>query len=378
MTYQVFISYTRSDADWAHKIAANLRNRGVSVFLDESRITAGDEWGETLRGAIVESQALVVLWSNAAAQSKWVTKEQEAFRQMMHVDSREGRASTRRMLQLCLDAKNVEYSEFQRIEDLYQANSHVAGAANVDPNVWNRVVERIAAAMEGDANLRIVHQVILASKEDMMQGLADDVRPAQDAARYGDLIAGLNFLSKQELIARYGDERSEWRPFGGQKSVLTILNELREELLSRGVTPFLWKPISEAAWTGIEGKKRVRDLLAEEPCVIVLDPVSLYDAEVRERYEWLLACLQNPKAAIVVLPPYSSRERHYLQRVLEAAAARMFEPFYQPDRVSVPIAASCSLMADDRYEVSRVVGNMIRTAFGKGKNAKLRFCAARQ
>jgi len=49
-----------------------------------------DEWEPALRDAIVDAQSLAVLWSAKAATSKWVIREQEAFRQMMHVDAREG------------------------------------------------------------------------------------------------------------------------------------------------------------------------------------------------------------------------------------------------------------------------------------------------
>jgi TIR domain-containing protein len=373
MTYDVFISYTRHDAMWAAKVSENLKNRGLRVFLDTRRINAGDEWEETLRDAITESENLLVLWSNVASNSKWVMKEQESFRQMMHLDSKAGILAKRRMLQLSLDATNVEYSEFQTIGEIQRANAYAAGANNVDANIWSNAIERIAVGVNLNANLPPIHQVILASTRERMQTFADDHRPVEDAARWIDLIASLNFPTKHELIRRYGDERSEWRPFGGQKSILTVLNELREELMGRGSSGFLWKPIGEQAWSGVENKRILRDQLSDEPCVVVLDPISLYDATVRERYDWLLGCLQNPKAAIAVLPPYSTSQRDSLRAVLESAAAKMFEPFYQPDRVPVPITASCSLMADDSYEVSRVVASMIRTAFGKEKSAKLRF-----
>ena len=314
-----------------------------------------------------------MLWSNIASNSKWVMKEQESFRQMMHVDSKAGTLAKRRMLQLSLDATNVEYSEFQTIREIQKANAYAAGANNVDSNIWNAAIEKIAAGVNLNASLPPIHQVILASTRERMQILADDHQPVEDAARWIDLIASLNFPTKQELIHRYGDERSEWRPFGGQKSILTILNELREELIGRGSTGFLWKPIGEQTWTGVENKRLLRDQLSDEPCVVVLDPISLYDATVRERYDWLLGCLQNPKAAIAVAPPIRNKSTQLPSRHLGIRRRKMFEPFYQPDRVPVPIAASCSLMADDSYEVSRVVASMIRTAFGKEKNAKLRF-----
>jgi hypothetical protein len=372
MTYDVFISYTRCDAPWAEKLEGNLINRGLRVYRDQTRLAAGDEWEPALRDAIVDSRALVVLWSGEASRSKWVFKEQESFRQMMHLDAREGKASVRRMVQLCLQGANAEYPAFQTLLDLDKANSYTAGAAHVDPNLWSSLVDKVERGVAVNANLPVIYEVILASTRERMESVADDYKP-KDAAAYAELIAGLKLVSKQQFALRYGAERSEWRPFGGEKSILAVMSDLREELLARGAPPFLWKPIGEEQWKGTDNRRNLRDLLMKEPCVIILDAVSLYDVQVWDRYDELLPCLDNPKAAIAVLAPYSNSERHYLQSVLEAAAAKMFEPFYLPDRAQVPIAAQCSVLADDRYEMSRLVAAMIRTAFKKEKNESLRF-----
>jgi len=90
MAFDVFISYGRGDELWAEKLQGNLEARGFTVFRDRTRLIAGDEWEPALRDAIVDAQSLAVLWSAKAATSKWVIREQEAFRQMMHVDAREG------------------------------------------------------------------------------------------------------------------------------------------------------------------------------------------------------------------------------------------------------------------------------------------------
>jgi TIR domain len=372
MTYDVFISYSRSDVLWAEKLERNLVSRGLTVYRDQTRLAAGDEWEPALRNAIIDSQAFIVLWSAEASRSKWVIKEQESFRQMMHVDAREGKAAVRRMVQICLEGANPEYPAFQTLLDLERANAYAGGVANVNPNLWASLVDKVERGVAMDASLPTIHEVILASTRERMESVLDDHKP-KDAATYAELIATLKLVSKRQFAQRYGAERSEWRPFGGEKSILALMSELREELLARGVPPFLWKPISEEQWKGTDNRRKLRDRLMEEPCVIILDAVSLYDSQVWDRYDDLLPCLDNPKAAIAVLAPYSNSERHYLQTVLETAASKMFEPFYLPDKAQVPIAAQCSVLADDRYEMSRLVAAMIRTAFKKEKNESLRF-----
>jgi len=39
---QVFISYTKADADWARSFAEALKQRGVRVWLDRFQISAGE------------------------------------------------------------------------------------------------------------------------------------------------------------------------------------------------------------------------------------------------------------------------------------------------------------------------------------------------
>ena len=373
MIHDIFISYTRDDELWAAKLQANLKARNFTIFRDVTRLNAGDEWEPTLRDAIVDSRTLVVLWSNRAAQSKWVMREQEAFRQMMHVDTRKGAPSERRMLQVCLEGANPEYPAFQTVADVAHAAAYAAGADQINANVWNRVLEKVELAARLSANLPIVHQVILASTRDRMQALADDSKAVEDAIEFSQLIKSLDFCSKQDLVERYGDHAGEWRPFGGQKSIVTLMSELREELIARGAAPFLWKPVSDEQWPGVANKRALSERLLSEACVIVLDAISLYDSDIRDRYDWLVPCLDNPKAAIAVLPPYSSTKRDCLRTVLEAAAAKMFDPFYRPDKAQVPISANCSVLADDPYEVSRLVAAMVRTAFRRERNPSLRF-----
>ncbi len=283
MQYDVFISYTRDDDAWAARLGTNLGHRGFAVFLDKRRLAGGDEWEPALRDAIIDSRTLLVLWSEKAAASKWVFKEQEAFRQMMHVNARDGKPSVRRLLQVCLQGVNPDYPAFQTISDLLQQQAYAGGADAVNVDLWNGVLEKAERAIRLQMNLPVVHQLILASTRERMQDLADDSRASMDATPCAELIEHLRFHSRDELLARYGETRSEWRPFGGEKSVLTIMSELREKLLGRGAPPFLWQPVAEEMWTGIDNKRALGELLRSQPCAIVLDVMSLYDAVVDDR-----------------------------------------------------------------------------------------------
>lgn len=60
-TPRVFISYTRSDADWARSFAEALKQRGVRVWLDQWEIPAGVPFREALEAGLRESEVFVAL-----------------------------------------------------------------------------------------------------------------------------------------------------------------------------------------------------------------------------------------------------------------------------------------------------------------------------
>lgn len=73
--YDLFISYSSLDKEWAAKLADALGRKSLKVFIDRQRLEAGRPWEPQLKQALASSQHLVVLWSNNAKQSDWVQKE---------------------------------------------------------------------------------------------------------------------------------------------------------------------------------------------------------------------------------------------------------------------------------------------------------------
>jgi hypothetical protein len=74
---KVFISYACEDRELAKRLSRWLEGAGFDVWLDESNILPGDNWAEKVSQALKESQAMVVLVSPAAMDSKWVRHEIE-------------------------------------------------------------------------------------------------------------------------------------------------------------------------------------------------------------------------------------------------------------------------------------------------------------
>ena len=99
MRFRAFLSYSHADAEWARWLLRRLETyrvpsrlvgtRGThgeigprlgTFFRDRDELPSSGDLGTTIREALGESAALIVLCSPAAAQSRWVNAEVEAFR----------------------------------------------------------------------------------------------------------------------------------------------------------------------------------------------------------------------------------------------------------------------------------------------------------
>lgn len=68
-SYDVFISYSNEDRDWAKALADSLRSAGVRTWFDVSDVAPGDVWQERLEAALRNSKALVVVLSSSSPEN---------------------------------------------------------------------------------------------------------------------------------------------------------------------------------------------------------------------------------------------------------------------------------------------------------------------
>jgi hypothetical protein len=100
---RAFISYSQTDKRYARRIHRSLeayrvpkggeaaglhdkRRRIGRLFRDDEEMGAATDLGEALRGAIADSESLIVVCSRRAAQSKWVNDEVKHFKITGHHD----------------------------------------------------------------------------------------------------------------------------------------------------------------------------------------------------------------------------------------------------------------------------------------------------
>jgi hypothetical protein len=70
-----FVSYSRSDSEFALRLASDLRSKGAAVWLDQLDIEAGARWDSAIEGALRGSARILVLLSPKAVASQNVLDE---------------------------------------------------------------------------------------------------------------------------------------------------------------------------------------------------------------------------------------------------------------------------------------------------------------
>lgn len=75
MTYQVFVSYSRTDSDIMKRVCKHLRRLQLTLWTDENLVPGTQSWSKTIGTALEGSKCLIVLLSPDAKSSDWVDRE---------------------------------------------------------------------------------------------------------------------------------------------------------------------------------------------------------------------------------------------------------------------------------------------------------------
>jgi hypothetical protein len=72
---RVFISHSERDQAWANQIAERLKEAGLQVWDAAAELFPGDNWHLEIGKALAAAEAMIVLVSPAAAESKMLLEE---------------------------------------------------------------------------------------------------------------------------------------------------------------------------------------------------------------------------------------------------------------------------------------------------------------
>src|SRR4051812_23154787 len=74
----IFISYSHADSEFVDRLATQLVQQAVNVWVDRWEINVGDSLIDKVEEAIAGASALLVVLSRASVESNWVKKEVNA------------------------------------------------------------------------------------------------------------------------------------------------------------------------------------------------------------------------------------------------------------------------------------------------------------
>jgi hypothetical protein len=138
--WDVFICYSRTDGPDVRLLAAELKSRGLRVFLDEETLDAAigtSTWLDAIDNAIAQSRAMLVLLTVNTLKSKWAAEEWKKFYRLL-VERGEGYLFTLRIggppirdlpltLQMyqCVESQTgrIESKHINRIMDIVRGSS---------------------------------------------------------------------------------------------------------------------------------------------------------------------------------------------------------------------------------------------------------------
>jgi hypothetical protein len=71
----LFLSYARTDMDTVDPLVHALQSSGLQVWRDQDSLYSGQRWPKAIGEAIAAQKAVLLVWSQGAAQSPWVEFE---------------------------------------------------------------------------------------------------------------------------------------------------------------------------------------------------------------------------------------------------------------------------------------------------------------
>lgn len=373
MDYDVFISYDSLDRPWAKKLEADLEKRGVRCFFDQSRLVKGKKWEPQLLGDLVNSRHFVVLWSDNARQSDWVQSELQSFKSSIDPKG-EGQPKPGHLLYaINLQGQNATLAAYQGYDDKgFQEAYDQFVKTQADPGkldarvqqAWDIMVAEIAAAAKADNPAIPVPVAVLALTTEILKE-EPPRKPQFDFVHeqgVDDFLSSLGVEKMSDLSGRYGASPFLWHPFGSPETVEDLLANLLADpqtgingkLAELKQPPVRWVPL-DVVTPPINQLKQVAQPLVSGPCLVIVDPVSLFSYPIWHRYVKLAPCFSNPQAAIIFLTPFgSNKPLLFLRQCLTEQGRPNLDWFHDPIPFN-PGYANCGINIADKWDIRRLV-----------------------
>lgn len=363
--YHAFISYKSEDLVWASSLRNKLLDRNLSVYQDVE-LRGGENWLPQLQTALEQSRHLVVVWSKRAAAKAlgWVQKEMYHFEYQCRQKTTD--KQSRRIVIVHVDNERSPdgFADLHARRDL-QAWGEKGDQPSVVPDaVWKSLTAKLYADLTYSPEHVEVPTIVLASRRDYFRSinlnapLSSFGRPLTTVLSDLGLSAPGAATDVESLCGRYGETREEWRPFGPAEATVddllaSVQADVNDSLKRGGLMPIKLSAVDSSFWgNDVMAVERATRGLAAKPVLIVIDPLSLSDDQIRDRVARLRTCLHSSFAAVVMLGPLGlGHHAEALSRHVHEVATNIYEHFYDP---ALPLATDMSIAATDLGDGSQI------------------------
>ena len=209
---QVFISYSTKDADFARRLAQQLRAADLRVWISDDSIAEGELWAAAIDRGLSESGVFVVALTPNAVQSSWV-KQETAYalqaRQRGHMKLFPLLVQACEVEQLSSLLTTIQHVDFEQgFDDGFTSLCRVIGitphgstpskgvdpsptsaSSSITPSTWDKLQQRVDAALNNqhwaEAERLIDHWLALEPDDNVAlaaQARLNELRRAAEAA----------------------------------------------------------------------------------------------------------------------------------------------------------------------------------------------------
>jgi hypothetical protein len=204
----IFISHSSRDDHFVNDLSARLSRRGYTTWVDHQDIPAGKVWDDVVEDALHRSDAMILVLSPEAVESREVKVEWGEFRThdklIVPVMIRESRLPLR-----LRDLHYLDFSGGESIDD--EAFTRLVKSLPALPEDTQPIRAQVTQALTSDADVEIalVRQQLLALRSTFEAIVGDDqmlmVFPKQRKTRVFD-------LDREKLFLGWHDRASGIRP----------------------------------------------------------------------------------------------------------------------------------------------------------------------
>jgi adenylate cyclase len=214
---EIFVSYSRSDADRVLELAAKLRAAGVSLWIDQGGIDAASQWSEQIVNALESAKVLLLMVSDSAVRSHNVAKE------VVLVSERKGH-----ILPVHLEPTVIPPALKYQLAGIQHIEYFKSGDSNANLKSILRSLERIGVTFAPPPQAKVAEPSVEPAGRSGVRPLAaaergalavmpfDNISPDKETDYFSDglteeLTARLSSVGEIELVSRWATKQMKER-----------------------------------------------------------------------------------------------------------------------------------------------------------------------